>query len=582
MNYTAPGQICPGCGSFPDAYRPQSHHFPPGRLLGNRYYVGRVLGEGGFGITYLGFDTKLERRVAIKEYYPRTLVHRDVYSSMNVTCYTGTTPTFERGREQFLSEARTLSRLDGIPQIVRVMDFFPENNSAYIVMEFLEGTTLKDIMMQRGRIPMQELLTMLEPVLGGMQSMHNAGIIHRDISPDNLMVMNYTGQVKLMDFGCARELGLGRAMTAVLKPGFAPVEQSAGQEQGPWTDVYGMCATMYYCLTGVIPPDANQRLLYDTLLPPSSYGVQITPAQEQALMKGLAVRAIDRWYSITDLYYGLFVNTSYAGGAKPHKVRRNAAHEKRTAQHRQAEPIQRAEPVQYIEPVQQKEQVWQPEPVQQSDVFGHTEYAYGQKKGKTEYIQSVCVYPENRSNPASAPVAVLSAKSVPVRKQQRTFPVITILVAAICVIVLGCAVAVMISSAPHEHSYSEWTVVREATCTQTGLKEQRCSCGATIQDEVPMHRRKVIPAVEATCGEYGFSEGICCADCGIWFQRQTKTMPLGHDWDDWHIITPASCTRQGLKTSTCSRCGDVKKNVIEYAEHSYRNGRCTVCGQAQP
>lgn len=578
MSYTAPGQNCPGCGSFPAAYRPQGHHFPPGRLLGNRYYVGRVLGEGGFGITYLGFDTKLERRVAIKEYYPRTLVHRDVASSMNVVCFTGSAQNFERGREQFLSEARTLSRLDSIPQIVRVLDFFPENNSAYIVMEFLEGKTLKDIMQERGRMLLPELLAMLEPVLGGMQSMHNAGIIHRDITPDNLMLMNHTGQVKLMDFGCAREVSPGRAMTVVLKPGFAPIEQSAGQEQGPWTDVYGMCATIYYCLTGVIPPDANQRLLYDSLVPPSYYGVQISPAQEQALLKGLAVHAVDRWYSVSDLYYALFVpNESYTEPVKPAKGKRNIRHG------RGAVKAQRIEQAQQHEHVLQHEQVQHAVPVQGADSFGYTEYAYGPAKGETEYIQFSCVYPEDRSNltPGHGEIPSAMPADVPVMKQRKPFPVITVLVVAICLILLGCVIAV-ISAFPHEHSYGEWTVVREPTCTQNGLQEQRCSCGKTIQEEIPMHRKAIIPAVEATCLEYGKTEGIYCADCGMVFQRQRKVLPLGHHWSDWHIITPASCTHRGLKTCTCFRCGDVSKTTIDYAEHSYRNGRCTVCGQAEP
>ena len=148
-----------------------------------------------------------------------------------------------------------MARLDKIPEIVQVLDYFPENNTAYIVMEFLEGSTLKELTAQQGGIPGKGLLEMLEPVLRGMEAMHAAGIIHRDISPDNLMVLK-SGKVKLMDFGCARDIEGGHTMTTMLKHGFAPKEQYSGHGQGPWTDVYALCATMYYCLTGRVPPSA--------------------------------------------------------------------------------------------------------------------------------------------------------------------------------------------------------------------------------------------------------------------------------------------------------------------------------------
>ena len=167
-----PGQACGHCGKNPEGYIPEPHHFPAGQLLAERYYIGRTLGEGGFGITYLGLDTKLMRRVAVKEYFPRSFVRRDSNITRNVTCYSGSLEIFEKGRSQFLREAQTLAKLDDIPEIVRVLDFFAENNSAYIVMEFLEGETLKDILLRRGPLPAGELLTMLEPVLRGMESMH--------------------------------------------------------------------------------------------------------------------------------------------------------------------------------------------------------------------------------------------------------------------------------------------------------------------------------------------------------------------------------------------------------------------------
>lgn len=308
MQKLGKGGPCPGCGSDPVDYRPGSHHIPPGSRLNDRYVVGRVLGEGGFGITYLGLDTNLERRVAIKEYFPTCLVSRENSLSLSVTCYTqNNQQVYEKGRAQFLKEARTMARLEEIPEIVHVMDHFQTNNTAYIVMEFLEGETLKERTARLGTIPAGELLEMLRPVMRGMETMHQAGILHRDISPDNLMVLP-SGRVKLMDFGCAKEIQGQPTQTVTLKHGFAPREQYTGRDQGPWTDVYALCATLDYCLTGKVPPRAVERRdgEQDPLLPPTQLGADLTPQQEQALCKGLAVQASSRWQSIAQLYAALY------------------------------------------------------------------------------------------------------------------------------------------------------------------------------------------------------------------------------------------------------------------------------------
>ena len=240
------GTACPACGQDWEAYQPSSHHIPPGSLLHGRYRVGRVLGEGGFGITYLGRDTVLDQRVAIKEYFPTFLVSREVSVTLDVTCHTsGNQPTYEKGREQFLREAQTMAKLDEIPEIVRVKDHFPEHNTAYIVMEFLEGKTLKELTAQNGPIPAPDLLKRLGAVLRAMEAMHQAGIIHRDISPDNLMELK-NGTIKLMDFGCARDFQGSQTETITLKHGFAPREQYTGRDQGPgptYTPCAPLCTT---------------------------------------------------------------------------------------------------------------------------------------------------------------------------------------------------------------------------------------------------------------------------------------------------------------------------------------------------
>lgn len=305
------GAPCPACGRDWEGYQPASHHLPPGSLLQERYQLGRALGEGGFGITYLGWDTVLKRKVAVKEYFPTFLVSREVSLTLDVTCHTsGNQPTYEKGREQFLREAKTMARLDSIPEIVQVLDHFPEHNTAYIVMEFLEGRTLKEVVAQSGPIPADTMLALLEPVLRAMEAMHQAGVIHRDISPDNLMELK-DGTVKLMDFGCARDFQSGLTETITLKHGFAPREQYSGRDQGPWTDVYALCATVYYCLTGKVPPRATLRgeEEQDPMIHPRQLGADLIEEQERALLRGLSPKVENRWHSAAELYAALYGRT---------------------------------------------------------------------------------------------------------------------------------------------------------------------------------------------------------------------------------------------------------------------------------
>ena len=306
MHLIQPGKPCPNCKRDPETYRPESRQLPPGTLLQERYILGRALGAGGFGITYLGWDLKLERRVAVKEYFPTAFLKRETSVTLDVTCYTASgQEAYTKGREQFLREARTMAALEKIPQMVRVLDFFPEHNTAYIIMEFLEGQTLKEITQAQGPCSAQVLLPLLEPVIRAMEAMHQANIIHRDISPDNLMLLS-NGTMKLMDFGCARDIQGEVTMTAMLKEGFAPYEQYSGHGQGAWSDLYSLCATIYYCLTGKVPPSAMKRGEPDPLIPPSRLGAELTEQQERALLKGLAVRAADRWKSMGELYGALY------------------------------------------------------------------------------------------------------------------------------------------------------------------------------------------------------------------------------------------------------------------------------------
>ena len=309
MAYIGQEEVCPACGRRPAGYEPSPFHLPPGTLLRGKYLVGSVLGEGGFGITYVGRDLTLDMKVAIKEFYPRDMVSRSAASSTWVyVLKSGAGEGYEKGKDRFLHEARVLARLEKQPAIVRVRDFFEDNNTAYIVMEFVEGITLKDLVAQRGgRLPPGELLELVEPLFNALTVVHDAGLIHRDISPDNIMLEG--SQVRLLDFGCARDTNGDGTQAIFRKEGYTPPEQYQSKGQGPWTDVYAFCATLYYCLTGKTPPSAYDRKEKDKLHPPTKMGVPLSEKQEQALLKGLSYAASDRYKSMEELHEDLYVST---------------------------------------------------------------------------------------------------------------------------------------------------------------------------------------------------------------------------------------------------------------------------------
>lgn len=301
------GETCTVCKLTEGTYVPSPHHLPPGTILMDRYLVGRVLGEGGFGITYIGRDLRLELKVAIKEYYPVDRATRNASASLTVTNFIGPSQkSFERGRQKFLDEAQVMARMDKQQVIVSVRDFFETNNTAYIVMEYIEGITFRELVEKKGgRIAPDELFLLIEPLLRALSIMHENGLIHRDISPDNLMLED--GRVRLLDFGCAREASRGtETMTIALKHGYAPIEQYQQKGQGPWTDIYALCATIYYCLTGRVPPQALDRITGDELLLPGKLGVDLTVEQERALLKGMRLQPNRRFATARELWAALY------------------------------------------------------------------------------------------------------------------------------------------------------------------------------------------------------------------------------------------------------------------------------------
>ncbi|MGI6193170.1 MAG: protein kinase domain-containing protein [Christensenellales bacterium] len=334
------GDFCEFCGF--DNGKPKSpHHLPPRTILAGKYMIGKVLGEGGFGITYMGYDLNLDCKVAIKEYYPAGFVSRETTVRNTVTFLTGMNEEYYvAGLEKFMHEAKALAKFSELPGIVRVRDYFQENGTAYIAMDYIEGRTLAEELNKRGgRLPAGEVLSKMEPLIRSLCVVHTNGIIHRDISPDNIM-LNTRGELKLLDFGAARELASDKKSVAVmLKPGYAPEEQYRTKgEQGPWTDCYALCATIYKLITGITPPEALERLAKDSLVPPTMLGAEITPLVEQALMMGLAVKPEDRFRSLEALYNALYVDASPASAVNA-AVMPNAV-----PMHSKTVPVQQGKP----------------------------------------------------------------------------------------------------------------------------------------------------------------------------------------------------------------------------------------------
>ena len=263
------GTPCPHCGYDPNRVKGQEYTLPPQTILAGKYLVGRMLGQGGFGITYIGWDIALERKVAIKEYYPNGLVGRSQTSRVQLVWYSG--PLAEQARKDgmdaFLREARKMTKVSAIPRVVQVRDLFYENGTAYIVMDFVEGRTLKKQLEAKGPMAWSQLKPILLPAAQAMEQVHRAGLIHRDLSPDNLM-LTPDGDVRILDLGAAKDLkkGSGVSSMQVAKGGFSPPEQYFQQgSSGPYTDVYALAATAYYALTGKVPVPAIDRMNKDSL-----------------------------------------------------------------------------------------------------------------------------------------------------------------------------------------------------------------------------------------------------------------------------------------------------------------------------
>ena len=299
-------QQCEHCG-FDD--RPNEiHQLPMGVVLKERYFIGKALGQGGFGITYIAWDSHDKAPVAIKEFFPSGAVQRASQTGLNVTSYRDATKSFTNNKARFSKEATSLLQMKGLPEVVQVKDFFEEYNTAYIVMEYVDGITLKNYVKQLGRpLRPDEVISMLKPLVRALRDVHQLHLLHRDISPDNIMLAK-DGGIKLIDFGTVRymdDTNLSKSTEAILKPGFAPMEQYQNRGKlGPWTDVYALCATMYFCMTGKVPLDAPSRLDEPDLQLDEIPGID--QQIRNALEKGMEVRISQRLADMEELYEALY------------------------------------------------------------------------------------------------------------------------------------------------------------------------------------------------------------------------------------------------------------------------------------
>ena len=273
----------------------EEYWLPEGTYLEkDKYRIERVIGDGGFGITYLGYDEKLKRKVAIKEFYMRGYCYRRPDDERVYPCDGQKGNAFENEKLSFIEEGRVLAALNEQPGVVNIYNFIEENNTAYLIMDYVDGKSLEVYIKEcGGRLSVPQTLLIMKPVIRALIDIHKRGIIHRDISPDNIMITN-DRKVKLIDFGAAKQYGSYNE-NKVRKGGYSPLEQVVAHGQvGPYSDIYAICATIYTCITGVSVMPALERTNDDRLAAPSKLGVIIEPDAEETLMQGLALYSEQR------------------------------------------------------------------------------------------------------------------------------------------------------------------------------------------------------------------------------------------------------------------------------------------------
>lgn len=295
----------------------------PGVILKERYKIEEVIGAGGFGITYRAWDPLLQSYVAIKEYYPSGIATRSADSSKVCVPVGQEQREYHRGRIRFLKEAQDVARFQSEPNIVSIYDYLEENDTAYMVMEYLHGCTLKQYIREHGgRLDTDHILHICLSVLDALAVVHRAGMIHRDISPENIFICEDL-TVKLIDFGAAKQVYLDgeQTMSVVLKPGYAPPEQYAKKDkQGPWTDIYALGATLYFAGTGEKPEESFGRVLEDTIKPVCEVNPEIPRAMSQVIMRAMSVKIEDRYQTVEAMREALLAGEGQNAQMEPYVI----------------------------------------------------------------------------------------------------------------------------------------------------------------------------------------------------------------------------------------------------------------------
>ena len=308
-------KVCPHCGLGNWKYQAAEKTLQLGTMLKSRYKIGTVIGDGGFGITYRAVDMNTGKGVAVKEFYPREVVARSSMDHTTVKLVNrDNTAQFQKGLNSFLEEANGLARFNNTDKIVNVYDFFEQNGTAYIVMEYLRGKPLSRYAKDHGgKISVSAAINVIMKMCEALSYVHGAGMVHRDISPDNIFVEK-TGKIKLIDFGAARESygNEEKTLSIVLKPNYAPPEQFRKKSrQGPWTDVYALGATVYKLLTGRTPDQAIDRIMEDEMQVPSRYNPEVPLFLDRIVMKMMAPKIEDRFQNCDEVRREMLKHVTY-------------------------------------------------------------------------------------------------------------------------------------------------------------------------------------------------------------------------------------------------------------------------------
>ena len=296
---------CRKCGFSEESYVPDKAALPCGSVLMGSFIIGSVIGKGGFGITYLAYDVNYNKVIAVKEYFPVELAFREQGGTGLMVRSKKAADMFKHGAEKFYNEASFVAKFSDNPNIVNVYQFFYENNTAYFTMEYLSGMTLKDYVNRCGTINAGQAVNIADKIADALISAHKENVLHRDVSPDNIMLCR-DGSIKLLDFGAARQVYPegSQLLSVILKPGFAPLEQYMKKgNQGAWTDIYSLGASLFYAMTKQIPEDPQSRFEDDSSMEENIYGIQ--PELWAVIYKSMMIKYTDRYASAEEFLAAL-------------------------------------------------------------------------------------------------------------------------------------------------------------------------------------------------------------------------------------------------------------------------------------